>query len=233
MPSFNILKKTELKKSFKTQSVLDMFSMDDSNLNQNFTGSIDIEGKDWNIGLIVGRSGTGKTTIAKECFGDDIVVNLQYGENAIIDEMPKNCNVQKITNMFSAVGFASPPSWLKPYHVLSNGEKMRVDLAKSLLEEKQRFAFDEFTSVVDRTVAQTTCLAISKSIKRENKQFIAITCHHDVKEWLEPDWVYDTDLNQFFFMQKNQLEQKYTSMFFKLKKNGGLKYGKPLKSFII
>lgn len=96
-----------------------------------------------------------------------------------------------IEKMFYAVGFGSVPSWLKAYDVLSNGEKMRVDMARALLEE-DFVVFDEYTSVVDRNVAQVASLAISKAVRNLKKHFIAVTCHYDVIEWLQPDWVFDT-----------------------------------------
>ena len=75
---------------------------------------------------------------------------------------------------------------------------MRVDLARALLE-KNFVVFDEFTSVVDRQVAQTACLAIQKAVKRANKKFIAVSCHYDILDWLQPDWVFDTNTMQNFF----------------------------------
>lgn len=84
------------------------------------------------------------------------------------------------------------PVWLKPYNVLSNGEKMRVDLARALLE-KDFVVFDEFTSVVDRQVAKVACIAVNKAVKKTNKKFIAVSCHKDIIEWLQPDWIFDTD----------------------------------------
>jgi hypothetical protein len=33
----------------------------------------------------------------------------------------------------------------------------------------------------------------SKSIRKTDKQFVAVTCHYDVVDWLEPDWVLWTD----------------------------------------
>lgn len=111
--------------------------------------------------------------------------------------MPK-ADIQEITKMFYAVGFGSVPSWLKPYSVLSTGEKMRVDLARALLE-KDFIVFDEFTSVVDRNVARTLCIAIHKAVKALSKKIIVVTCHFDILEWLEPDWCFDTDKMQSFF----------------------------------
>jgi GNAT superfamily N-acetyltransferase len=105
--------------------------------------------------------------------------------------------MSEIYQALTAVGFASPPDWLKSYHVLSNGEKMRCDIARAMLENKDMFVFDEFTSVVDRNIAQVASLAIQKAIRKNNRKFIAVTCHHDVQQWLMPDWVFNTDTMTF------------------------------------
>lgn len=105
--------------------------------------------------------------------------------------------MSEIYQALTAVGFASPPDWLKSYHVLSNGEKMRCDIARAMIENKDMFVFDEFTSVVDRNIAKVASLAIQKAIRKNDRQFIAVTCHHDVQEWLMPDWVFNTDTMTF------------------------------------
>jgi ABC-type ATPase with predicted acetyltransferase domain len=114
-----------------------------------------------------------------------------------LDDFPENLSVSEITTALCSVGFASPPDWLKSYDCLSQGEKMRVDIARTLLSENQLAVFDEFTSVVDREVAQVASYAISKAVRRTKKQFIAVTCHYDVIDWLEPDWVFYTDTMTF------------------------------------
>lgn len=195
MPSFDIVKDIPLSNSFRVQSIINNYDLDVNHLQEHFTGDIDLS-QDWHIGLIVGGSGTGKTTIAKEIFGKDYITDLEYTHKAVIDDMPQ-ANIKDIEMMFTSVGFASPPSWLKPYNVLSNGEKMRVDLAKSLLSNREIIVFDEFTSVVDREVAKTTSLAINKAINRLGKKFVAIACHRDVIDWLMPDWIFDTDEMRF------------------------------------
>lgn len=167
------------------------FDVKTEHANEHFVGTIDIPDK-WQIGVIWGGSGTGKTTIARELFGDAVIDHFDYTAQSVIDDMPKSATVDAIERAFYAVGFGSVPNWLKPYGVLSNGEKMRVDLARAMLE-RDFFVFDEFTSVVDRNVAQTSCIAISNAIRHSDKQFIAVTCHEDVVEWLQPDWVFCTD----------------------------------------
>lgn len=195
MSHFNIVKKSKIENTFRVSKIKADFDVKEEHANEKFEGDLDLP-KEWQIGVIVGGSGTGKTTIASELFGDKIC-KFQYSAKSVIDDMP-NASIDEISKMFYTVGFSSVPSWLKPYSVLSNGEKMRVDLARALLSN-DFVVFDEFTSVVDRQIAQTACISISKAIKKTKKQFIAVTCHYDILEWLQPDWVFDTNEMRYFF----------------------------------
>ena len=156
-----------------------------------------LEEKDWQIGLVVGPSGSGKSTIAHELWSVRDEFDWPEG-HSVVDAFPKAMGIKKITDLLSSVGFSSPPSWLRPYAVLSTGEKFRVDIARSLAESEDLVVIDEFTSVVDRTVAQIGSAAIAKAIRRKGGQrFIAVTCHEDIEAWLQPDWVYRPATNEF------------------------------------
>lgn len=229
MPNFDIIREVKPNKSFRTESIKGQFDLDIDYVKEHFVGKIDIEDKDWSIGLIVGPSGTGKTTIAKECFPEAYIADFKYDDRSIIDNMPEGKSTEEITKIFNSVGFATVWSWLKPYSVLSNGEKMRVDLARAILSEKETIVFDEFTSVVDRTVAKAASHAISKSIRKMGKKFIAVACHYDIIEWLGPDWIYDTEKAQFFFAQENTSAQSYNLKLESVQQNNG----QFLKSIII
>ncbi|MBY0562454.1 GNAT family N-acetyltransferase [Hyphomicrobium sp.] len=151
-----------------------------------------IEDKPWNIGLIVGPSGCGKSTIAKELFGAHIVSGHEWPKDrAILDAFPQGMSIKVITNLLCAVGFGSAPNWLRPFHVLSNGEQFRVTVARAIAESTGVIAIDEFTSVVDRQVAKVASHTVQKTVRKENRQLIAISCHYDIVEWLQPDWVYE------------------------------------------
>ncbi|QXL48865.1 ABC transporter ATP-binding protein [Ligilactobacillus salivarius] len=206
MQHFSIDKKNEVDKTFRVSKIMADFDVDPKHSNEHFEGDFDLP-EEWNVGIIVGKSGTGKTTIAKDMFGEELISGLKYNHKSVIDDMPKDKNVEEISKAFYSVGFGSVPSWLKPYAVLSNGEKMRVDIARSILE-KDFIVFDEFTSVVDREVAKVASMAVSKAIRKQNKKFIAVTCHYDVIDYLEPDWVFNTDTMTFSFMTGDDLNKR-------------------------
>jgi GNAT superfamily N-acetyltransferase len=82
------------------------------------------------------------------------------------------------------------------------GQQFRVTLARWIAqalagETPQPIVLDEYSSVVDRTVAQIGSAALAKTIRRQKLQFVAVTCHDDVEDWLQPDWVYHPAENQF------------------------------------
>ena len=206
MQHFSIDKKNKVDKTFRVSKIMADFDVDPKHSNEHFEGDFDLPEK-WNVGIIVGKSGTGKTTIAKDMFGEELISGFEYKHKSVIDDMPKNKSVEDISKAFYSVGFGSVPSWLKPYSVLSNGEKMRVDIARSILE-KDFIVFDEFTSVVDRQVAKVASTAVSKAIRKQNKKFIAVTCHYDVIDYLEPDWIFNTDTMTFSFTTGDDLNKR-------------------------
>lgn len=191
MPSFDIVKKLDVKETYRVARVLSDFDMDKSKGDVHFKGEIEIP-ENWNVGLIYGASGTGKTTLVKELFPDAVVDEFSWGEGSFLDDFQKDIPFEEISKTLYAVGMGSVPSWVRPFHVLSNGEKMRVTLARGLLE-RDFFVFDEFTSVVDRQVAKVCSLAVSRYCKKHKKKFLAVSCHKDVVEWLEPDFTFCTD----------------------------------------
>ncbi len=211
MQNIDIIKKSKIEKTFRVAKICDEYDIDiDDEIKENFNFNFDLPDK-WKIGLIVGASGTGKTTIAKELFQDTMIFQSHFAEKSVIDDIRKDILFTDIAKMFYTVGFGSVRSWLKPYSVLSNGEKMRVELAKGLLENDV-VCFDEFTSVIDRNVAQTACIAINKAIhKQEKKQAIFVSCHYDVIENLQPCWVFDTNKMQMVFQSAHVKKDNFMS----------------------
>ena len=88
MPTFDIIKKSDIDKTFRVASIMSDFDVKSEHSTEHFTGNIDLP-ENWNIGVIVGGSGTGKTTIAKELFGNDFITEFEYNAKSVIDDMPK------------------------------------------------------------------------------------------------------------------------------------------------
>ena len=151
---------------------------------------------------------------AASFFGDELYHGAEWpADRAVIDcfgELP----VRQVVELFTAVGFSSPPSWVKPYQVLSGGERFRCDLARALAtgcrvasrgvastERQRRTPTRDSNSRTCPSSSSTnspassiatsprSCsAAIAKGIRRGHIpcRFVAVTCHYDVAEWLEP-----------------------------------------------
>jgi GNAT superfamily N-acetyltransferase len=161
------------------------------------TGSIETEvpdfdmPNDFGLGLILGPSGSGKSTILNaHC---DVAESPEWdGALSIADHFGSYENAR---DRLGAVGLNSVPAWMRPYHTLSNGEQYRADLARVIGDG---VAVDEFTSVVDRNVAKSCSVALSKWSQRNDvRGLVLATCHYDVAEWLQPDWVFDCAVGGF------------------------------------
>jgi ABC-type ATPase involved in cell division/GNAT superfamily N-acetyltransferase len=156
-----------------------------------------LDDRPWNIGLIVGPSGAGKSTIAKELFGAAYEPRLKWTGKSVIDDIRCDISIQDVASVFSSVGFNTIPAWLRPYSVLSTGEKFRVEMARRILELPDPIIVDEFTSVVDRQIAKIGSHAVQRLIRKNNRRFVAVGCHYDVVDWLQPDWVLDPSTMTF------------------------------------
>lgn len=139
--------------------------------------------QDFRIGVIVGPSGSGKTTLLRS-FGHP--KQLEWSpDKAVVSHFGIDA-----AERLSGAGLNSIPSWLKPYHVLSTGEKFRADLARLVGDGA---VVDEFTSTVDRDTAKSCSRAFSRLVRTMGlSRVVLASCHYDILPWLEPDWVFDT-----------------------------------------
>ena len=241
MPQYDVTVTCPVFDSFRVQQVGGMFDVPvRERVSERFRVDVPELGDDWRIGLIVGPSASGKSTIARGIFGRRLYQCGQWPRDRAVVDCLGDRPIKEITSLFTAVGFSSPPSWIKPYHVLSEGEKFRCDLARALAGSGEGrvergegrvesgesclrsashlssltphpsplttdhsplpiVAFDEFTSVVDRNVARIASAAIAKAVRRGiiKCRFVAVTCHYDVTEWLQPDWIIDMATSEF------------------------------------
>lgn len=184
--------------SYRAARVKSLFNAE-SGCSFSLDADLDIEDGKWKIGVVVGPSGSGKTSIGRRLFGGGSIYEPGgwAHDKPIVDCIAPGGDFDAVTGALAAVGLGSVPAWLRPYHVLSNGEKFRADLAKIVCEAPERVIVDEFTSVVDRQIAKFGALAFQKAWRRTAGQCVLLSCHYDVIDWLEPDWVFDTASGKF------------------------------------
>jgi ABC-type lipoprotein export system ATPase subunit/GNAT superfamily N-acetyltransferase len=143
------------------------------------------------IVLIVGTSGSGKSTILRG-LGEHVHPKIEF-YNTVIENFS---SPERGEELLLACGLRSIPAWFRTPHTLSNGEHHRFEMAMAL--DQGINIVDEFTSVVDRDTAKSLALSMRKYYDRSGTTdplYIA-SCHRDIIDWLDPDWVYDTDLQK-------------------------------------
>ena len=148
----------------------------------------------FNIGLIVGASGSGKTTLAKHIYGDECFREVLDMTQPVIDQFPESMSYDECAAMLCGVGLTAVPCWIRPAYTLSNGQRARAECALQMARDDiEMIVIDEWTSVVDRTVAKVMSHCIQKHARKTGKKIVLISCHYDVVEWLNPDWVIDAN----------------------------------------
>ena len=150
MPSVDFVVESELSRSVRVQQLEAMFDVPPADkVTLHWKGDFPIDDDDdpWNVGLIVGPSGSGKSSIMRHVFGEH--VPLTWGAKSVVDDFDASLSMQDVAGACQAVGFNTIPAWIRPHRVLSTGEQFRVDLARRLLELPDPIVVDEFTSVVD------------------------------------------------------------------------------------
>ncbi|MDX1944341.1 MAG: hypothetical protein SFU86_02965 [Pirellulaceae bacterium] len=218
MPTITLHLHTPLRRTFRVLQVAGLFDVPlAEQISHELTAEVPGLGEEWTIGAIVGPSGSGKTTLARAAFGGVHEPPPWAAGEAIIDGLG-DAPLKEIARVLTAVGLGSVPTWLKPYQVLSTGERFRADVARAILKvPSSKFkvqscdsnptlnleprtvnsstilVLDEFTSTLDRVVACTASAAIARLLRSgsQARRLVVLTCHADILPWLAPDWVLD------------------------------------------
>lgn len=158
---------------------------------------------DWNIGLVYGASGSGKTTMIKKLFGEAVFQNVLNDEEPIINQFPKELSYDECAAILTGIGLNSVPCWVRPVKTLSNGQRARAEAALAMVQSQDIIFIDEWTSVVDRTVAKAMSHCLQKFARKFGKKIVVLSCHYDVLEWLVPDWLIDCNEQKFFVREQD------------------------------
>ena len=193
--------------SFRCQKAADALDIDTKKKSvHRLSVDADIE-TPFNVGLIVGSSGSGKTTLAKRIFGEDCFREHLNPNRPVIEQFPKKYDYSTCAKLLGGAGLTSVPCWIRPAYTLSNGQRARAEAAIAMAHTDKEIIIDEWTSVVDRTVAKVMSHCVQKHARRENKAVILCACHYDIIEWLNPDWIIDCN-KQSYEDRRGEKKQK-------------------------
>ena len=178
--------------------------------------------KDFNIFLICGRSGSGKSTILRNIADKDVKMPSYDNEKCVISQFP-SLTEEQACDLLSGVGLSSVPIWLRKPNELSNGERARLDVCKSIYdasENGENIVFiDEFTSVVNRDAAKSMSFALQRYARQNGMRLVIASCHFDIIDWLQPDYIFnlnhrdengDVDVERLVYSDNTTYESQQT-----------------------
>lgn len=154
----------------------------------------------FSVGLIVGASGSGKSTLARQIYGNEFETPRLDLARPVIEQFPKEWTYDQCVSALTGMGLTSVPCWIRPAGTLSNGQRARAEAALQLSSKstaEKPVVIDEWTSVVDRTVAKAMSVCLGKHARRTGNPVVLLSCHYDIMEWLAPDWVIDCNTQTY------------------------------------
>lgn len=208
LKKYSVLLKSEPHDTFRCTKAAQSLDID---ITQKLKHELHIEAdleSPYQIGMIIGNSGSGKTTLANQIFGEDVFKERLDPSLAIIDQFPESMSYDDCASVLNAIGLTSVPCWIRPAATLSNGQKARAEAALALCGDDTTIVIDEWTSVVDRTVAKVMSHCLSKfSTRFPQKKIILLSCHFDIIDWINPDWI--INCNEQTFLDRRLLRPSF------------------------
>ena len=206
MQTFNVELVSPTSNTYYCQRAVDSVDLNIAEkLKHELSITVDLE-TPYQLGLIIGASGSGKTTLAKAIFGEDCFKTVLNFELPILDQFPDEFDYDQRVAILNGIGLTQVPCWVRPVKTLSNGQKSRAEAAL-LMCKNELTIIDEWTSVVDRTVAKVMSHCLQKHTRQHGKQVVVLSCHYDVLEWLNPDWI--IDCNTGIYTDRRLLRQSF------------------------
>lgn len=189
----NIILNSKVNKDKYTEYICEKFDLQNREENVTIIPSLNFDDLlkfDWNIGLICGNSGSGKSTVLKT-LGD--IKEASYDYNKSIVSQFEHLSEEEVVDLLQSLSLSSVPVWLNKPNELSNGERARLDICYHIANAKDGdiILIDEFSSTVNRSSAKSMSYALQRYVRKKNIKIILASCHFDIIEWLNPDWIFN------------------------------------------
>lgn len=157
---------------------------------------LDFEMDDSKVTAIIGGSGTGKTTLLRKWFNITDVTFKMNNDKSIFELLCTSDSKEEyesVSKLLFNVGLSSVPMWKNTFDKISNGEKLRFEIAYKLKFGEKTIFIDEFTSMLDRQTSYNLCKNLNALLDQHDKKLVLTTCHFDILEHMNIDRVVDTN----------------------------------------
>lgn len=186
--------------------ILNCFGIQATHLNNRVVGPLNIEASSGNIIFIAGASGSGKSVLLKaldpqqaEGTGSLNIESRprsQYSASwlrplpedvPIFDLFAERHSAAMALSALSNVGLSEAFAFIKPFRLLSRGQRYRAMLADLLLRNDPVWLIDEFCADLDPLSARIVALNVRKHVARTGRiAFIAAANHGHFIDALSP-----------------------------------------------
>ena len=199
----------KLPQSKNVRSIMECFGLEGEVLNNHILGPIDIEASGGNIFFITGTSGSGKSVLLNSldpAYKSDYldinrIIPGHYKYSAgwmhdiesdlpMIEYFSQNWGMEKAISALNQAGLSEAFVYLKPYKLLSRGQRYRARLAELALGDAQVWLIDEFGADLDPLTARIVANNLKKHvIKYKRIAFVAAANHMHYLDALRPSRV--------------------------------------------
>lgn len=189
-----------------TRLIMDAFGLKGDLLQQTVVGPIDVEASPGNIVFIAGASGSGKSVLLRALDPEGIPDNESLirtyrgrqnysvawlrpilSDKPIFDYFADRYSTEATFTALSNVGLAEAFVFLKPFQLLSRGQRYRAMLADLLLRDDHVWIIDEFCSDLDPLTAKIVSHNLRRHVIRTGRIcFIAAANHLHFVDALKP-----------------------------------------------
>lgn len=189
--------------------VMDSFGIESHRIRAKLMGPVDVVMSHGNVLLVTGASGAGKSVLLQALSGRSMASGLiktakeehLTGGTRMLAPLPEGipifeyfANAYGADRAFSAlcqVGLSEAMIFIKPFEILSMGQRYRAMFADLILSDAQTWLIDEFCSNLDPITAKIISIRLRRLALR-NKRFVVVAAantEHFV-EALSPDRVF-------------------------------------------
>ncbi len=149
--------------------------------------------------MIVGPSGSGKTTLLQQLqrriAGARRLCDLAFPlDVAVVDAVAPTRPLAEAAGLLTACGLGEPRVWLRRFDTLSEGERFRARLARSIALHRAGGAAgplicDDFGAVLHDRLARSVAFNLRRIATREHLNFVCADVRGELAEDLQPDRV--------------------------------------------